>query len=292
MSSSDLKIPGVMGRPDNLLYVDPNEVDIVPGENPRDEDLNLDELVALIDADGFRIDRAISVYKESDDGRLKLLDGQRRLLASRQLKLPRIPAILVKGMADPVQRLIAALAANRGQELTPGSEGRAFIRLRNNGYTIDQIAAMVQRSGFYVRNRLDFLEAKPLLVEAERNGTVSFSETVQIVREADRERKPQTEVLARYVGVKEKKKADKVAARQQRKEEPELIVTVSWPHTAPIPVDKINEACKRIARPVFTTCDAVCEDNFLFIARRQLLQGEVDLYISEYYQAMEASSAL
>lgn len=201
MSSRDLAIEGVIGRPDNLLWVNPNEVDIVPGENPRDEDLALDDLLPLLEADGFRIDRAISVYKD-DDNRLKLLDGQRRLLCAQHLNLPRIPAILVKGMADPMARLLAMLAANRNKHLTPGEEGRAYLRLKNNGLTIKQIADTVRYSESHVRARLDYLDAKPEIVAAHRTGAIGVTDAVEVVRMAARKKIPQAVALTQVKGQK------------------------------------------------------------------------------------------
>ena len=175
MSSSTLKIPGVLGRPDNLLWIDPQQVTIVPGENPRNEDLAIDDLKPLIAAHGFRQDRPISVYRD-DDGTLTLIDGQRRLLCVRALieegqSIPRIPAILLPRMADPIDRLLSALAANRGKDLLPTEEARAFARLMNFGWDVEKIAREVGRSASYVQRRLLLLEAAAPVVEALKQAT-------------------------------------------------------------------------------------------------------------------------
>ena len=156
MSSSTLKIPGVLGRPDNLLWVDPAHIAIIPGNNPRDEDLAIEDLKPLIAAHGFRQDRPISVYRD-DDGTLALIDGQRRLLCVRALiaegqSIPRIPAILLPRMADPIDRLLSALSANRGKDLLPTEEARAFARLLNFGWDTEKIAREVGRSPRYVHS--------------------------------------------------------------------------------------------------------------------------------------------
>ena len=227
MSSSSLKIPGVLGRPDNLLWVDPSQVTIVPGENPRDEDLALDELKPLIAAQGFRQDRPISVYRD-EDGTLKLIDGQRRLLCVRALidagqSIPRIPAILLPRMADPVERLISALAANRGKELSPMSEARAFARLLNFGWTPERIAQdAAGRSVSYVQARLALLEATPVVVEALQAGAIGVKAAVQMVRQAERNGIPQAVQLAQRTAAK----AAKQAAPRPRTSEDRILGTL------------------------------------------------------------------
>jgi ParB-like nuclease domain len=83
MSSKSTQIPGVVGRPDALVWVDPLQVRR-PSSNPRTEAFTWDDLVASMQAQGFRMDGAISVYK-AEDGVLELLDGQRRLSAVLEL---------------------------------------------------------------------------------------------------------------------------------------------------------------------------------------------------------------
>lgn len=210
MPSSNAKLPGVVGRPDSMLWVDPMHVHIVPNENPRTEDLALDELKPLIAAHGFRQDRPISVYKDSDNT-LKLIDGQRRLLCVRELiaegqAIPRIPAILLPRMADPTERLLSALAANRSQPLHPRDEARAFDRLVNFGWSLDKIAQEVGRSVNYIRDRLTLLEATPEVVAAAVNGQVSYRDAVTIVRQAERDGVPQREKLVERQAVKEARK--------------------------------------------------------------------------------------
>ena len=182
MSSSTLKIPGVVGRSDNLLWIDPSQVTIIPGANPRDEDLAIDDLKPLIAAHGFRQDRPISVYRE-EDGTLTLIDGQRRLLCVRALieegqLIPRIPAILLPRMADPIDRLLSALAANRGKDLLPTEEARAFARLLNFGWDTEKIAREVGRSARYVQQRLILLEATAPVVDALKNGTITTTDAI------------------------------------------------------------------------------------------------------------------
>jgi len=207
MSSKSTQIPGVLGRPDNLLWVDPLQVRR-PASNPRTEAFTYEDLVASMQAQGFRIDGAISVYK-ADDGVLELLDGQRRLsgvLAIREgdnTKFPRIPALLVPYMASPVDRLLYALGANdHGRSLSPLEEGRAFILLKNFGLTTEEIATRRGKTAEYVRGRMDLLDAVPAVAEALTNGTIGIGEAVQIVKHAEREGTSQAVQLEKRQAVK------------------------------------------------------------------------------------------
>jgi ParB-like chromosome segregation protein Spo0J len=193
---------------------------IEPGHNPRTEDLDLDELKPLIATHGYRQDRPISLYKDGDT--LKLIDGQRRLLCVRALiaegqAIPRIPAILLPRMADPAERLVSALAANRGKRLSPGDEARAFQRLLNFGWNAARIATAYGCSDELVRNRLALLDAVPVVTEALSNGHIGVSEAVKIVRKAERTSTPQAEVLEHRQATKvdRRKERTAVSAREQ-----------------------------------------------------------------------------
>jgi len=174
------------------LWVDPLQVRR-PSSNPRTDAFTFEDLVASMQAQGFRIDGAISVYK-ADDGVLELLDGQRRLSAVLDIKaadpskFPRIPALLVVHMGSPVDRLLYALGANdHGRSLSPLEEGRAFVLLKNFGLTTDDIATRRGKTAGYVRGRLALLDATPAVTEALTNGTIGIVEAVQIVKHAERD---------------------------------------------------------------------------------------------------------
>jgi len=214
MSSKSTQIPGVLGRPDNLLWVDPLQVRR-PASNPRTEAFTYEDLVASMQAQGFRIDGAISVYK-AEDGALELLDGQRRLSAVLDIKaadpgkFPRIPALLVAHMGSPVDRLLYALGANdHGRALSPLEEARAFVLLKNFGLTTDEIATRRGKATGYVRGRLALLDATPAVTEALTNGTIGIVEAVQIVKHAERDGTSQAVQL-------EHRQAVKVARAAQR----------------------------------------------------------------------------
>jgi hypothetical protein len=214
MSSKSTQIPGVVGRPDALVWVDPLQVRR-PSSNPRTEAFTWDDLVASMQAQGFRMDGAISVYK-AEDGVLELLDGQRRLSAVLAIKdadpskFPRIPALLVAHMGSPVDRLLYALGANdHGRTLSPLEEARAFVLLKNFGLTTDEIATRRGKAPGHVRSRLALLDATPAVTEALTTGAIGLKEAVQIVKQAEREGTPQATHLAH-------RQAAKVARVAQR----------------------------------------------------------------------------
>jgi ParB-like chromosome segregation protein Spo0J len=175
-------------------------------------------------AQGFRIDGAISVYK-ADDGVLELLDGQRRLsavLAIREgdnTKFPRIPALLVPYMASPVDRLLYALGANdHGLALSPLEEGRAFVLLQGFGLTTDEIATRRGKTAGYVRGRLTLLEATPTVAEALTNGAIGIGEAVQIVKHAERDGTSQAVQLAQRQAAKVARVASRPTGKRTTEE--------------------------------------------------------------------------
>ena len=181
----------------------------------------------LIQAHGFRQDRPISVYRD-EDGTLTLIDGQRRLLCVRALieegqSIPRIPAILLPRMADPIDRLLSALAANRGKDLLPTEEARAFARLVNFGWDVEKIAREVGRSATYVQRRLLLLEASAPVVEALKNGDITPTDAIDIVRTSERQGTPQAVQLAQWTTAK----AAKQAAPRPRTSEERILVDLA-----------------------------------------------------------------
>ncbi len=96
-----------------------------------------------------------------------LVDGERRLRATKLAGIPTIKAIVI----DPAIKkeegsLVPALVANvQRSDLNPIEESKAFAKLREMRYTIRNIATMVGRTPSYISLRLKLLDFEPEIQE-------------------------------------------------------------------------------------------------------------------------------
>lgn len=88
-----------------------------------------------------------------------LLDGHRRLLASRMAGLSEIPAVIRETSGESKERLLIAMVANlQRSDLRPIEEASGYARLRDEfGLSAQEIARDVGKSGQYIANRLALL---------------------------------------------------------------------------------------------------------------------------------------
>ena len=117
------------------------------------------------------------VVQPSDDGQYDLVIGSRRLRAAKLKGMPDIAAYIIE-RRSPAELLFIALAENLHRvDLDPFEEAQAFLRLiKEYGLEPRQVAAGINRSGDYVRNRLQLLsmpEEVATLVSA-RKLNISF----------------------------------------------------------------------------------------------------------------------
>jgi ParB family chromosome partitioning protein len=141
-------------------------VDLVDvGENVRIQPGELDELVESIKAHGVL--QPVRAIGPGEDGRYRLVWGQRRLLASRLAGLERIPAI-VEASADVdrpgAARAIEQLVENlQRADLNPIDEAKALrdVLDADKELTQDALAQKLGRSAPWVSNSLRLLEVEP-----------------------------------------------------------------------------------------------------------------------------------
>ena len=117
------------------------------------------------------------VVQPSDDGQYDLVIGSRRLRAAKLKGMPDIAAYIIE-RRSPAELLFIALAENLHRvDLDPFEEAQAFLRLiKEYGLEPRQVAAGINRSGDYVRKRLQLLsmpEEVATLVSA-RKLNISF----------------------------------------------------------------------------------------------------------------------
>lgn len=154
------------------------------GDNVRDDAGGLEELAASIVELG--VQQPVKVTRQSD-GRYHLVFGQRRVLASRQAGLTRIPAI-VEPPSDLDQvgarRSIEQLAENlQRKDLNAIEEAVALREVLDADPALTQ-AELARRLGMsapWVSNTLALIEAPAEIQELVRQGTLSAAH-VKVLR--------------------------------------------------------------------------------------------------------------
>src|SRR4029077_2880607 len=112
----------------------------------------------------------------------ELVFGQRRYLASKELKLPTIPA-LVRKMTDA--EVLEAQLIENGQraDIHPVEEAEAFEQLRNvHKLSVDQIAQRVGKTRGHVVHRVKLCELTPAARTAFFDGKLNVEVAYYLAR--------------------------------------------------------------------------------------------------------------
>ena len=175
---------GVVGRL-NAYKVDPKEVHVREGWNPRFDFGEQDDLVASVkelDNTGkpYGVRVPIRVRRDSE-GRLELIDGERRLRAALAAGLEFVPAIMDPKL-DDTEALVLAITANNGKPFLPLEEAAALKRLKAAGMSYLDIAKKVGRSEIHVVDRLKLLEAPDSVKDKINKGELGTTLAAEIVK--------------------------------------------------------------------------------------------------------------
>lgn len=103
-------------------------------------------------------------YSEDSTQYYRLIDGERRLRATRMAGLKLIPAYVKFGreIGEGINGLTLSLVANlQRTDMNPIEEGQAYQRLLDNGYTIREISDIVGRSIPTITLKLKLLGFEP-----------------------------------------------------------------------------------------------------------------------------------
>ncbi|MFJ5037971.1 ParB/RepB/Spo0J family partition protein [Streptomyces parvulus] len=101
-----------------------------------------------------------------------LIAGERRWRASKLAGLTEMPAVVSHGIQDGDRETLARqVAENCGRaDMTPIEEAESFRRLTEAGFTVEEVAKRVGKSGAYVGWRIDLLRLTEPLREALAKG--------------------------------------------------------------------------------------------------------------------------
>ena len=173
-----------------LVYLDAAQILVIPGRNTRFEMGDIEELAQSIMDNGIRKPVEVQVVNKQ----YELIDGHRRMagieLAQSLLKgkgtatKVKIPAIVKKAMSE--EDLAAEmLISNDGKPFLPLEEAMMLKRLFDKGESIKDISKRVGRSVSHVSDRLALVGAAPEVQEAIKEGELSTSDAITIVRKID-----------------------------------------------------------------------------------------------------------
>lgn len=197
----NIKGPTVIGKL-QMLKLNPANVVIVAGFNPRIDKGDLSELMASIKTHGVKV--PIRVRKVAKH--FELIDGERRLLSTLKLGLKEIPAIEEKGEKTEEELIALALIHNDGKPLAPVEEAEAYRRLIKAGWTAKKISAQTGKRMALVKNRLALISAHPDVVAAVKAGKLSLSMGTQIAKKARGKKGKQKRMVSKATKSKEGKK--------------------------------------------------------------------------------------
>jgi len=147
-------------------------VDVSEGFNPREdaEQADIARLAESIKAHGLI--HPLVVTRVDRDGRLRLIDGERRYRACLQASLAEVP-VIVRDTDEATEALDVALVANMQRvDLSPPEQAKAFQRLVDRGLTRKGVAETLGVSQKLVRERLQILELPEGLHAQVGDGTI------------------------------------------------------------------------------------------------------------------------
>jgi|GEM_PF-797128 len=197
-----------------------NVDDIVPNRfNPRlvfDQQALL-ELAKSIEQHG--IIQPLVLRKIGD--KYEIIAGERRLKAAKMVGLTKVPAVIME-LTDKDSAEVAILENTQRTNLTPIEEARAYKKLLDNGFLIqDQLASRMGKSQSTVSNKLRLLNLSEAVQEALLNNAISERHArslLQVIDQAEQER-ILSEIVSKRLNVRDTEKYIKEAVVKPEQEE-------------------------------------------------------------------------
>ena len=182
----------------DVYEIDPRGIEVAKGWNPRTDFSGEEELRDSIIENGVVEPLTVRM----DDGRIVLLDGERRLRATLRAiaeghDIQSVPAIIARRSISDPEAMILAILKNDGKPLTAAEEAEAFRRLVAWGMNQTDIARRVGRSQSYVSGRLALIDAAPEVKEALAKKEIKVKAANRIVAKAGGSVERQREELKR-----------------------------------------------------------------------------------------------
>jgi ParB/RepB/Spo0J family partition protein len=209
-------------RTENVLMVDPAELHIIPGFNPRSNLGDLETLATQIEQYGVLT--PLSVWEK--EGRLFVIGGHRRkgaldLLASRGVHIKLVPCVLEPAKLSESELLVRAFLGNEGERLSNYDEANLYRRFMAHGDTLADVAKRVGKSETIISGRLDLLQAEPDMVRELQAGKIGVTLLLKAIKEAEKNGTTQKTAVEKIKTANpdlrgSKAKAAKKAAEEQK----------------------------------------------------------------------------
>lgn len=242
---------GILGR-GNIYRVDPREIRVIGGWNPRTDFTGEEELMNSIAQNGV-IEPLL--VRKAEDG-IVLVDGERRLRATlRAIKaghnIVSVPALFLDKNINDIEALFYTFIANDGKRLEPIEEAEAFRRFKAWGLSTREIGERIGKGEVFVNRRLELIGAAPVVKEALKSKKVGVNEARKIVKKSG--------------GDVEKQKAELDRTRKEKEEKPE------GRGRLPLAIEQGKKVVERLIaekKAIFASFDAVliADGKVLFMA--------------------------
>lgn len=245
---------GIEGRGTSIYRIDPKQIVVVGGWNPRTDFSGEEELMESIVSNGVLESNPLAVRKIDD--RVVLVNGERRLRATlRAIKeghdIATVPAIFLDKNISDVEAMFVTLISNDGKRLNPVEEAEAFRRLKGWGLSAQEIATRIGRSEAYVTRTLSLTNASPELKKELKEKKIGVGEARKIVKKSS--------------GSVDKQKEELAKAKKEKEEKPE------GRGRLPLPIEQGKKIVERLVaekKAVLATFDAtiIMDGKVLFMA--------------------------
>lgn len=234
------------------FMVDPSGIKVREGWNKREDFSVEEELMGVIK----NLQVPPILVRKTKDNELELIDGERRLRATKRLiaegvELPGIRVEVAPNKTNDIDLCFRAIALNGGKPLLPVEQANFFRQLRSWGVSKQEISNKCGVSISTVRNRLELSKATPPVKEAVKNNEISIKQAAEIIDESDGNVEKQVEQLE-----------IKKAIPRTRTPKPKIVQYEG------------NELCKGISCPKFGRDNPDCmhNDNTCIMTALELLR--------------------
>lgn len=169
----------------NLYMVDPNQITIQDGWNPRTDFSGQEDLSQAIKENGVQVPLLV----KNDNNVLCLVDGERRLravmnLISQGVNIKSVPCVFTRSTISEPEMMFSSLIRNDGKPLSPIEEASAYNRLRNWGVSAADISKRIGKSKPLIYRRLLLVDAShELRAEIEANN-INLTDAEDIIKKS------------------------------------------------------------------------------------------------------------
>lgn len=130
------------------------------------------DLAKSIDRNGLMQPIAIQPFTKPDDPKIKyrVIVGHRRLKAFVVLKKQSIPAVIKLGLSEVQARVLNLQENLERQNLNILQEARSIAKFKDAGYTMQEVAKMLNVSTGWIQVRYNLLSLEPEIQEEAARG--------------------------------------------------------------------------------------------------------------------------